>query len=137
MENNNSKTSHHISVCEANFYRIKRLINNFDSNKIKFKIFEFEGNYTYAELNIVSKSKHTLIYRLKQESSSKFNSFYMDLKICFDAYLCEAISYQGKKDIFNVKEKINSKDEKYQQNRFLTEWLEYALFSETTIQESI
>ena len=61
----------------------------------------------------------------------------MDLKICFDAYLCEAISYQGKKDIFNVKEKINSKDEKYQQNRFLTEWLEYALFSETTIQESI
>ena len=47
-------------------------------------------------------------------------------RICIDAKVAEVISYQGEKAIpfFVGITKSQSKDEKLQQNRFLTEWLE-------------
>ena len=55
-----------------------------------------------------------------------FNSFILRLQICIDAKVAEVISYQGEKAIpfFVGITKSQSKDEKLQQNRFLTEWLE-------------
>ncbi len=51
----------------------------------------------------------------------------MRIQICLDANLAEVISYQGEKAIpFFIKTSLTqSKDEKLQQNRFLTEWLEH------------
>tara|TARA_B100001769_G_scaffold77893_1_gene58855 strand:- start:218 stop:460 length:243 start_codon:yes stop_codon:yes gene_type:complete len=55
-----------------------------------------------------------------------YNSFILRIQICIDAKVAEVISYQGEKAIpfFVGITKSQSKDEKLQQNRFLTEWLE-------------
>ena len=55
----------------------------------------------------------------------------MRLQVCLDASLAEVVSYQGEKAIpyfINMSES-QSKDEKNQQNRFLTEWLESIFIS--------
>ena len=54
------------------------------------------------------------------------NSFILRIQISLDAKLGEVVSYQGEKAIpffINISD-TQSKDEKLQQNRFLTEWLE-------------
>ena len=57
---------------------------------------------------------------------SRFNCFSIRIHICIDAKLAEVVSYQGEKAIpsFLKISQIQSKDERMQQNRFLTEWLE-------------
>ena len=99
----------------------------------------------------LSQSLHTIYFgteftklRMKQKITPKFeisnliniakqkvkennlNSFIIRIQLCLDAKLAEVISYQGEKPIpyFMGVSKTQSKDEKIQQNRFLTEWLE-------------
>ena len=76
---------------------------------------------------IIQRSKHTLIIEAKQNVDyGVFNSFILRLQVCVDAKVAEVISYQGEKAIpcFIRIAQSQSKDEKLQQNRFLTEWLE-------------
>ena len=60
----------------------------------------------------------------------EYNNFSLRILVSLDAKLAETISYQGERAIpsFLKQTNIQSKDEKYQQNRFLTEWLE-SIFS--------
>ena len=73
------------------------------------------------------KTKHTLIVEAKQKSlKNGFNNFILRIQISLDAKLAEVVSYQGEKAVpffINISD-TQSKDEKLQQNRFFTEWLE-------------
>ena len=64
------------------------------------------------------------------KNKNKYNNFSLRILVSLDAKLAETISYQGERAIpsFLKQTNIQSKDEKYQQNRFLTEWLE-SIFS--------
>ena len=55
----------------------------------------------------------------------------MRIQVSMDAKLVEVISYQGEKALpfFMKVSMTQSKDEKLQQNRFLTEWLESIFIS--------
>ena len=72
-----------------------------------------------------------MIEAKQNDDCGTFNSFIIRLQICLDASLAEVISYQGEKAIpyFMGVLKSQSKDEKLQQNRFLTEWLENIFIS--------
>ena len=62
----------------------------------------------------------------QKESFIKNKILILRIQISLDAKLAEVISYQGEKPIpfFLNQTKIQSPDEKIQQNIFLTEWLE-------------
>ena len=82
--------------------------------------------------NIINRSKHTLMIEAKQRiKASKLNKFVLRIQVCIDAQLAEVISFQGEKAIpyFMKVSASQSKDEKIQQNRFLTEWLESIFIS--------
>ena len=80
----------------------------------------------------IHKTKHTLIVEAKQKSlKNDFNNFILRIQISLDAKLAEVLSYQGEKAVpfFIYISDTQSKDEKLQQNRFFTEWLESIFIS--------
>tara|TARA_X000000368_G_C23016042_1_gene705762 strand:- start:505 stop:927 length:423 start_codon:yes stop_codon:yes gene_type:complete len=126
------KTSHQLSVCEANFLRLKKILQNFVKDDYYFETINPDTSSNKISIQVIQRSRHTLIIEAKQNFNSKiFSSFVMRLQICIDASLAEVISYQGEKAIphFMTISESQSKDEKHQQNRFLTEWLESIFIS--------
>ena len=121
------KTSHQLSICEANFLRLKKILNGFNEDKYLFETINPNSSSNSISFHVLQRSRHTIMVEAKQNVDyGIFNSFILRLQICIDAKVAEVISYQGEKAIpfFVGITKSQSKDEKLQQNRFLTEWLE-------------
>ena len=80
-----------------------------------------------AEFLIISRTPHTLSIEAKLlNKNSSLISFLLRINIYIDAKLAEVVSYQQEKPVpFFIQSPFSqSQDEKYQQNRMLTEWLE-------------
>ena len=121
------KTSHQLSICEANFLRLKKILNGFNEDRYLFETINPNSSSNSISFNVLQRSRHTIMVEAKQNVNyGVYNSFMLRIQICIDAKVAEVISYQGEKAIpfFVGITKSQSKDEKLQQNRFLTEWLE-------------
>ena len=121
------KTSHQLAVCEANFLRLKKILQNFNKNNYVFETINPDSSSNPVLFSILHRTKHTLIIEAKQKIKlKKIESLIIRIQISLDAKLAEVISFQGERAVPYFMEvlKTQSKDEKMQQNRFLTEWLE-------------
>jgi uncharacterized protein YqiB (DUF1249 family) len=134
-------TSHHLTVCEANFIRLGKLLNNYLSDE---KIYEsINPNQSSLKINflVLDKTKHTIILEAKQTEDKKniHSNFILRIQVSLDAKLAEVLSYQGEKPLpfFMNQSKRQSSDEKLQQNKFLTEWLESIFISGISNKEQI
>ena len=134
-------TSHHLAVCEANFIRLKRLLNNFLSDEIFYESINPNQSSLKISFLILNKTKHTIILEAKQSANKKniHSNFILRIQISLDAKLAEVLSYQGEKPLpfFMNQSKRQSFDEKLQQNKFLTEWLESIFISGISGKEQI
>ena len=119
-----SKTSRHLSVCSANFRRLKKILTDFDNSQYKFL---FDDSDVTATFKILDKQSHTLLVDAGQFTANKIMDFKFRLQIFLDAKLAEVVSFQNEQPVpfFVSKPKSQSLDEKYQQNQMLTEWLEF------------
>ena len=119
-----SKTSRHLSVCSANFRRLKKILTDFDNSQYKFL---FDDSDVTANFKILDKQSHTLLVDASQFTANKIMNFKFRLQIFLDAKLAEVVSFQNEQPVpfFVSKPKSQSLDEKYQQNQMLTEWLEF------------
>ena len=126
-------TSHHLVVCEANFIRLKKLLNDFLSDEIFYESINPNQSSLKISFLILNKTKHTIILEAKQSGDTKniHSNFILRIQISLDAKLAEVLSYQGEKPFpfFMNQSKRQSFDEKLQQNKFLTEWLESIFIS--------
>jgi uncharacterized protein YqiB (DUF1249 family) len=126
-------TSHHLLVCEANFIRLKKLLNDFLSDEIFYESINPNQSSLKISFLILNKTKHTIILEAKQSANKKniYSNFIIRIQISLDAKLAEVLSYQGEKPLpfFMNQSKRQSFDEKLQQNKFLTEWLESIFIS--------
>jgi len=132
MLNTLPKTAHQQTICEANFIRLKRILNNFKEMQYCFNVVNPNNSSFLVVFNVIHKTKHTLIIEAKQSFGKKnLSSFIMRIQVSMDAKLVEVVSYQGEKALpfFMKVSMTQSKDEKLQQNRFLTEWLESIFIS--------
>lgn len=121
------KTSHQLAVCEANFLRLKKILKNFSVNKYLFETINPDSSSNPISFNVIHRTKHTLIIEAKQKIKlKKMENLIIRIQISLDAKLAEVISFQGERAVpyFMKVLKTQSRDEKIQQNRFLTEWLE-------------
>ena len=121
------KTSHQLALCEANFLRLKKILNNFSLNKYLFETINPDSSSNPISFNIIHRTKHTLTIEAKQKIKlKKMENLIIRIQISLDAKLAEVISFQGERAVpyFMKVLKTQSRDEKIQQNRFLTEWLE-------------
>ena len=134
-------TSHHLVVWEANFIRLKRLLNNFLLDKIFYESINPNQSSLKISFLILKKTQHTIILEAKQSANKKniHSNFILRIQISLDAKLAEVLSYQGEKPLpfFMNQSKRQSFDEKLQQNKFLTEWLESIFVSGISGKEQI
>lgn len=134
-------TSHHLTVCEANFIRLKKLLNNYLSNEKSYE--SINPNQSSLKINflVLDKTKHTIILEAKQTGDKKniHSNFTLRIQVSLDAKLAEVLSYQGEKPLpfFMSQSKRQSSDEKLQQNKFLTEWLESIFISGISNKEQV
>ena len=119
-----SKTSRHLSVCSANFRRLKKILADFENSQYVFLIDDSDVTATFK---ILDKQSHTLLVDASQFTANKIMDFKFRLQIFLDAKLAEVVSFQNEQPVpfFVSKPKSQSLDEKYQQNQMLTEWLEF------------
>ncbi len=119
-----SKTSRHLSVCSANFRRLKKILADFENSQYKFLI---DDSDVAATFKILDKQNHTLLVDASQFTANKIMNFKFRLQIFLDAKLAEVVSFQNEQPVpfFVSKPKSQSLDEKYQQNQMLAEWLEF------------
>jgi uncharacterized protein YqiB (DUF1249 family) len=134
-------TSHHLVVCEANFIRLKKLLNNFLSDEIFYESINPNQSSLKISFLILNKTKHTIILEAKQSANKKniHSNFILRIQVSLDAKLAEVLSYQGEKPLpfFMNQSKRQSFDEKLQQNKFLTEWLESIFITGISGKEQI
>ncbi len=126
------KTAHQQTICEANFIRLKRILNNFSEMRYRFNLINPDKSSFLITFNVIHKTKHTLLIEAKQNfRQADLSNFILRIQVSIDAKLVEVISYQGEKALpfFMKVSMTQSKDEKLQQNRFLTEWLESIFIS--------
>ena len=120
------KTRDHLTTCSANYSRLRKILCSFKHDIYVFEIL-YSNNKNEAEFLIISRTSHTLSVEAKlKNSEDAFINFLLRINIYIDAQLAEVISYQQEKPVpfFVTSPFLQSKDEKYQQNRILTEWLE-------------
>ena len=134
-------TSHHLTVCEANFYRLKKLLRDFSLKENLFESVNPDGSSLNIYLLVLDRTEHTITIEAKQSCNKKniFTNFVLRIQMSLDAKLAEVISYQGEKPLpfFMNQSKKQSYDEKLQQNKFLTEWLESIFLSAIATKEQI
>ena len=121
------KTSHQLAICEANFLRLKKILNNFSLNKYLFETINPDSSSNPISFCVIQRTRHTLIIEAKQKIKlKKIENLIFRIQISLDAKLAEVVSFQGERAVpyFMKVLKTQSRDEKIQQNRFLTEWLE-------------
>jgi len=124
--NKTLKTSNHLGMCSANFSRLEKILCGFVSDHYSFDLLYSDKQNT-ARFSVLSRTPHTLTIEAKFLSeNSTMLDFLLRINIYIDARLAEVISYQQEKPVpFFIKSPFSqSGDEKYQQNRILTEWLE-------------
>jgi uncharacterized protein YqiB (DUF1249 family) len=124
------KTSHQLAVCEANFLRLKKILQDFSRNKYSFETVNPDSSSNSISFCVIHKTQHTLIIEAKQKIKlKKMENLIIRIQISLDAKLAEVISFQGERAVpyFMKVLETQSKDEKMQQNRLLTEWLENIL----------
>ena len=120
------KTKNHLTTCSANFSRLKKILCDFQNDIYTFEILNNEQN-NKAEFFVISRTPHTLSIEAKfKNNDATLINFLLRINIYVDAKLAEVISYQQEKPVpfFAPSPFSQSQDEKYQQNRILTEWLE-------------
>ncbi len=124
--NKSLSTGSHLNVCSANFSRLKKILNGFRDNRYSFDLLYSEKK-NKADFNVISRTPHTLIIEAKLISEeSSLVELILRINIYIDAQLAEVNSYQQEKPVpFFIKTPFTqSQDEKFQQNKILTEWLE-------------
>ena len=133
------KTSMHLNVCGSNFFKLRKLLQDFKDPRKSFEKSVNKNETVFIKFNLLSKTKHTLTYEVKHiHAEDSLNDFIIRFCVFNDAKMVEVISFQGEKPFpFYLKNKsiLQSSDEKYQQNTFFFDLLENLLnFAEEIIE---
>jgi uncharacterized protein YqiB (DUF1249 family) len=133
------KTSMHLNVCGSNFFKLRKLLQDFKDPRKSFEKSVNKNETVFIKFNLLSKTKHTLTYEVKHiHTEDSLNDFIIRFCVFNDAKMVEVISFQGEKPFpFYVKNKsaFQSSDEKHQQNTFFFDLLENLLtFAEEIIE---
>ena len=133
------KTSMHLNVCGSNFFKLRKLLQDFKDPRKSFEKSVSKNETVFIKFNLLSKTKHTLTYEVKHfHTEDNLNDFIIRFCVFSDAKMVEVISFQGEKPFpFYIKNKpaLQSSDEKHQQNTFFFDLLENLLtFAEEIIE---
>lgn len=117
------------ALCEANYARMLRLFPDYEVNNTRDLVVG-EASVT---LEVVERCRYTTIFRLCQHRADSrwLGKLRIEVRAYHDASMLEVGVFQSHRRIAArydyPNDKMFQQDEKYQQNRFLADWLEHCL----------
>ena len=90
------KTSTHLNVCGSNFFKLRKLLQDFKGPGKSFEKSVSQNEKVLIKFNLLSKTKHTLTYEVKHiHPEDSLNNFIIRFCVFIDAQMVEVISFQG------------------------------------------
>jgi hypothetical protein len=117
------------AVCEANYARLMRLFPAYENTNSR----EFTVADARVRLEVVERCRYTTIFHLHQQHAQDqwLGRLRVEVRAYHDAKMLEVGMFQSHRQIAARYEYPNDRmfqqDEKFQQNRFLADWLEHCL----------
>ena len=117
------------AMCEANYARLLRLFPDYESANSR----ELLAGTARIRLEVVERCRYTTIFRLYQQHAEAcwLGQLKVEVRAYHDAGMLEVGSFQSCRRVEArypyPNRRMHQQDEKYQQNRFLAEWLEHCL----------
>jgi uncharacterized protein YqiB (DUF1249 family) len=117
------------ALCEVNYVRLLRLFPDYETANQR----EFRVGSALVRLEVVERCRYTTMFRLHQQQAHDqwLGGLRVDVRAYHDAAMLEVGSFQSHNRIQPRYQYPNARmfqeDEKFQQNRFLADWLEHCL----------
>ena len=75
------KTSTHLNVCGSNFFKLRKLLQDFKDPMKSFEKSVSKNETVFIKFNLLSKTKHTLTYEVKHiHTEDSLNDFIIRFK---------------------------------------------------------
>ena len=121
----------HISRCEANYYRLKRLLSEQSSLNLRSRSIVLDGHQFELHFSVRSEGTFTTDVELTQRNPDGVPQLHMIVRVYQDLQTAEVISYQGHSRFRVVypypNPDMHLPNEKELVNKFLTELLSQSL----------
>ncbi|ACE85341.1 DUF1249 domain-containing protein [Cellvibrio japonicus] len=133
------KESYHVNLplqqaeCEANYYRIQKLLAGMQSDDYRFMVSRGSTQWLH-HIQVIERSRYTttLVLTLQSSQASEWLKMpRLTVRIYLDACLAEVLAWEGHKRLrpryHYPNPAMYQTDEKLQINQFLGEWLKLCL----------
>ena len=117
------------AVCEANYARMIRLFPDYENSNRR----EFVVAAARVRLEVIERCRYTTIFHIHQRHARDewLGRLRVEVRAYHDAGMLEVGMFQSHRRIAAryqyPNEGMHQQDEKFQQNRFLADWLEHCL----------
>lgn len=117
------------ALCDANYVRLLRLFPDYENCNSR----ELLVGTARVRLNVLERCRYTTIFHIHQQRAQSrwLGLLRVEVRAYHDARMLEVGMFQSQRSVVARYEYPNvrmfAQDEKYQQNRFLAEWLEHCL----------
>ena len=117
------------AVCEANYARLLCLFPDYETTNSR----EFSVADASVRLEVVERCRYPTIFQLQQHHARDnwLGQLRVEVRAYHDVRMLEVMVFQSSRKVAGRYqypiEHMFAQDEKYQQNRFLSDWLEHCL----------
>jgi uncharacterized protein YqiB (DUF1249 family) len=126
--------SKHAALCEANFVRLERLLQDMSQNSYQFSWHDPHHNQIDVEVDIVERFKYTTTLQLTKTLHTvpePLNNVELTVRLYSDARMAEVVTLSQGSQLAGVYRYPNDMmyqiDEKEQANHYLAQWLSHLL----------
>lgn len=119
------------ALCEANYARLLRLFPAYESSNSRV----LHVGSANVRLEVIERARYTTIFALHQQQAESrwLGQLRIEVRAYHDVGMLEVGMFQSHRSVAAryqyPNDKMFQQDEKYQQNRFLADWLEHCLLN--------
>jgi len=117
------------AVCDANYARLLRLFPDYENCNCR----ELLVGPARVHLSVLERCRYTTMFHLHQQRSDSrwLGLLRVEVRAYHDVRMLEVVEFQSARQVAAryqyPNDRMFAQDEKYQQNRFLADWLEHCL----------
>lgn len=124
----------HAALCEANFVRLERLLQDMSETHYQFNWYDANQTQIEVDVEIVERFKYTTTLQLTKKLHNvpePMNSVELTVRLYSDARMAEVVTLSQGSQLAGIYRYPNDMmyqiDEKEQANHYLAEWLSHLL----------
>ena len=117
------------AICDGNYARLLRLFPDYENCNSR----DLLVGAAKVSLSVVERCRYTTIFQLHQQHAESrwLGTLRVEVRAYHDVRMLEVMVFQASRQVAvryqYPNERMFAQDEKYQQNRFLADWLEHCL----------